>query len=172
MSWKFWKHRSSVSVVCKIGPGLIHAGAGVLRVDPLPCDNLSDWLSTAARRKLRLKSDGTRTGYHPCETCGACCAMFLVSFPNSEADDVEGGFVPLVLSGRRDDTRRYMSGTELKHPRCIALQGVVGVGVTCTIYEKRPTTCHNFLRSWEDGNGNFLCDKARSVFGLQPFSQY
>lgn len=172
MSWKFWKSGSSAPLIHIIASRTQGAGVGVLRLETLVCSTFADWLTTPRKRCLRIK-DGGRTGRsHPCEACGACCAFFLVSFPDTEADDVEGGLVPLALSGRTDDTRRFMNGTEKNTPRCIALQGVIGVGVTCTIYENRPTTCRRFIRSWEDGNGNFLCDKARTVFGLQPFSQY
>jgi len=65
-----------------------------------------------------------------------------------------------------------MKGTEMHHPRCHALQGTIGSRVSCLIYANRSSTCRNFTRSWENNIGNTLCDKARAVFGLEPFSQY
>jgi len=163
VSWKFWKNRNRLLVVHKVESGKMPVGAGVFRAVSPQCDNLSDWLKTADKHKTRP---------HPCETCGACCAFFLVSFPSSEADDVEGGFVPVAMSSRKNDSERFMNGTDMRNHRCTALQGVVGVQVKCSIYENRPTGCRKFARSWEGDSGNFLCDKARSIFGLQPFSQY
>jgi Fe-S-cluster containining protein len=96
----------------------------------------------------------------------------MVSFPGSESDSVRGGVVPLAMSGESSDTRLYMKGTETKTPRCIALDGFIGTQVACRIYLNRPSTCRAFRRSWEQGDGNFLCDRARSAFGLDPFSQY
>lgn len=108
----------------------------------------------------------------PCETCGACCAFFRVVFPTIEIDGGKTLAVPMGVSSIFDVSQSVMNGTEKKSPRCMALKGTVGSGVTCTIYENRPSTCRNFKKSWENNTGNFLCDRARSVFGLQPFSQY
>lgn len=107
-----------------------------------------------------------------CQCCGACCAFYLVSFPAHETDDIVGGIVPVAMSGISKDSQRFMKGTETRSPRCAALIGFVGTRVTCAIYENRPSTCRKFMRSWEHGNGNFLCDKARMAFGLQEYSQY
>ena len=109
---------------------------------------------------------------NPCLRCGACCAFFLVSFPSHETDQGAGGLVPFELTGESANSRRCMKGTETKQPRCIALGGTIGARVNCTIYKNRPSTCRAFRRSWEKNEGNFLCDKARSAYGLQVFSQY
>jgi Fe-S-cluster containining protein len=111
----------------------------------------------------------------PCEQCGACCSFFLVSVLADEINDIEGGFVPLAMTGCTSTNEHYMMGTETNTPRCCALQGFVGAEVSCSIYENRPSGCRKFLRAWangQDATGNFLCDKARAAFGLQPFSQY
>jgi Fe-S-cluster containining protein len=67
---------------------------------------------------------------------------------------------------------RIMRGTELSSPRCEALKGEIGINVHCAIYAGRPSTCRNFIRSWEKDTGNYLCDRARAVYGMQPFSKY
>ncbi|MBA3012715.1 MAG: YkgJ family cysteine cluster protein [Proteobacteria bacterium] len=110
--------------------------------------------------------------HSPCERCGACCAFFRVSVPTAETNDAAGGLVPADMIFFSNSSQRCMKGTETTSPRCIALEGNVGVRVKCTIYENRPSTCRNFSLSWEHNIGNRLCDKARGVFGLQAFSQY
>ncbi|MEE4314541.1 MAG: YkgJ family cysteine cluster protein [Desulfofustis sp.] len=108
----------------------------------------------------------------PCQRCGACCAFYLVSFPGDEATSSTGNNELLDLSLPHGETSRFMKGTKARHPRCLALLGTVGGHVTCRIYQHRPSTCRAFQRSWENDAGNTLCDRARGVFGLEPFSQY
>lgn len=108
----------------------------------------------------------------PCVKCGACCAFFLVAFPACEIDKAMGGIVPRHMTQSFPTAKRSMKGTKGHHPRCIALEGDVGVKVKCSIYENRSSVCRDFKFSWENGDGNFLCDRARSAFGLQPFLQY
>jgi len=108
----------------------------------------------------------------PCQRCGACCAFYLVSFPDDEVVDSTGNSELFDLSLPLGKARRFMKGTKARHPRCLALQGSVGSHVACSIYEHRPSTCCAFQRSWEHGTGNTLCDRARNVFGLEPFSPY
>ena len=110
--------------------------------------------------------------HSPCKTCGACCAFFCVSFPSSETDDVPGGFVPIDMTTYLNNTQRFMKGTKGKNPRCIALEGRVGLSVKCLIYENRPSSCRGFNISWKNNIGNFLCDRSRMFFGLQPFTKY
>ncbi len=106
----------------------------------------------------------------PCQTCGACCAAFCVSFPETETDDLPGGLVPIHLTHSRPGARRAMKGTLGSNPRCAALEGRVGGRVRCRIYENRPSVCRDFVGSWENSKGNSLCDWARAQFGLQSFS--
>ena len=108
----------------------------------------------------------------PCETCGACCAFFRVSFPDTETNNVLGGVVPFDLTLPSNGPERVMKGSETQNTRCIALEGKVASRVKCSIYENRPSTCRKFNLSWENDRGNFLCDRARAFYGLQPFSQY
>lgn len=136
-----------------------------------------------ADRQIRAKSSHRKTipgsqlnciraKINPCVSCGACCALFLVSFPNDESDHCPDGVVPFELSGALPNSRRYMKGTNGMNPRCVALEGFVGTQVKCKIYKDRPSSCRAFCRSWEDNVGNHLCDRARRAYGLQAFSQY
>ncbi|ERO61869.1 hypothetical protein P308_06785 [Pseudomonas piscis] len=61
-----------------------------------------------------------------------------------------------------------MLGTDCKSPRCIALEGEVGKGVSCSIYAQRGSPCREFEASWIDGQHNADCDAARAAFGLAP----
>lgn len=108
----------------------------------------------------------------PCERCGACCAFFPVTFPLTDMEEAKNPAILQRFSLTSGALLRIMRGTELKPPRCIALQGEIGMRVRCSIYEQRPSSCRNFIRSWEEDTGNALCDRARCVFGLEPFSQY
>ncbi len=171
MSWKFWVKYSKPPPSPVIDPVTISTVADAPPPLILPCKAISGLLQNT-EFGLQILTASPGKPVHPCESCGACCAFFLVSFPSGETDDCEGGVVPFGMSGCSSETRRFMNGTEKRSPRCMALQGVVGKRVACSIYEKRPTTCRAFNRSWENDTGNTLCDRARSVFGLQPFSQY
>ena len=171
MSWEIWKKYSRTLPAPSIDPAKIGKAGDAACPLIVSCDKLSDLLQTK-ETGFEIKTGPHRLRVHPCESCGACCAFFLVSFPSSESDDIAGGSVPHGMSDRCSETKRFMNGTETRNPRCIALQGVVGSRVFCSIYENRPTICRAFNRSWENNSGNMLCDRARAVFGLQPFSQY
>jgi len=65
-----------------------------------------------------------------------------------------------------------MKGTnEKRGNRCVALQGRVGNLVECGIYENRPSPCRDFEPSFEGGEKNSRCDKARAAHGLAPLSK-
>jgi len=96
-----------------------------------------------------------------CQSCGACCAAFRVSFYWAEADDAPGGTVPAALTRPVSPHLRCMAGTEAKPVRCVALAGEVGGRVACGIYAQRSSTC----RSVEPGDGQ--CLKARAMWGLR-----
>lgn len=95
-----------------------------------------------------------------CQSCGACCAVFRVSFYWAEADDAPGGTVPAQLTRKVDAFHRCMAGTETKPVRCVALDGEVGKQVACNIYEKRPSTCRSVMP------GDEQCLKARASHRL------
>lgn len=104
---------------------------------------------------------------HPCLTCGACCASFRVSFYWAEGDD-GGGTVPAGLTVGISPFLRAMAGTTTHPPRCVALEGVVGREVFCTIHPQRSSTCREFTPSYEDGEPHEPCDRARARHGLAP----
>jgi uncharacterized protein len=111
---------------------------------------------------------------NPCQTCGACCAHFRVSFYWSEAEPQLGGTVPPELTQKLDDFRACMRGTDQAQPRCIALSGIIGTAVNCEIYENRPTPCREFGVDWINGVLSFVpedlerCTQARALWGLPP----
>jgi uncharacterized protein len=105
---------------------------------------------------------------NPCLTCGACCAFFRASFYWAEADDASEGGVPVELTEKLNDFRRIMRGTSGEKPRCIALQGIIGARVHCTIYERRSSVCRDFPASWTENEPNERCDRARAAWGLAP----
>lgn len=55
-----------------------------------------------------------------------------------------------------------MQGTNQKQPRCIALNGVIGQQVSCTMYEQRSSSCK------EVQAGDTQCAKARQAHNLIP----
>lgn len=104
----------------------------------------------------------------PCTTCGACCATYRVTFTRTEVDGAPGGLVPAHLTERIDDHGVFMRGTASSSPRCIALHGTVGVEVSCSIYERRPSPCRAFARDAAAGHGDVSCGDARRLHGLPP----
>ncbi len=76
--------------------------------------------------------------------------------------------MPDTLTEQVSPFRSCMSGTSGPGPRCTALMGDVGSQVRCTIYENRPSTCHDFKYSGEFGLANPDCDRARAAYGLLP----
>ena len=108
---------------------------------------------------------------NPCMSCGACCVAFRASFYWAEGDDTMEGGVPVHLTVNVNAFRRAMRRTNSQDQRCIALYGIPGQRVQCTIYERRPSVCHNFEPSWKTGIHNSRCNKARAIFGLEPLCQ-
>ena len=107
---------------------------------------------------------------HPCQSCGACCAYFRVSFywREAESEDNPGG-VPIELTENTTDFKRSMRGTaEKHHARCVALEGRVGQQVACSIYTRRPSPCRDFAASFEEGVHRPRCDQARARYQLAP----
>jgi hypothetical protein len=99
---------------------------------------------------------------NPCQTCGACCASFRVSFYWGEADDAPGGIVPAQLTEAVSPQLRCMKGTASKPVRCIALEGEVGKRVSCRIYAQRPSPCREFDVTETDGSPNPRCAALRT----------
>lgn len=168
MRWHLWKQRRACSVLPALTNTQTVTGDPVA---PPPPAALTDPPQPPVIGIASGNLCDTQV-HSPCQRCGACCAFYLVSFPSVEAVDIPGarelydGSLPL------SETRRFMRGTKARHPRCQALVGTIGSHVSCSIYAHRPSTCCAFQRSWESDTGNTLCDRARGVFGLEPFSQY
>ncbi len=107
---------------------------------------------------------------HPCLTCGACCAYFRVSFHWSEAAPEQGGRVPVELTETLRTHERAMRGTNQHHPRCIALDAVIGEYSRCTIHDRRPSVCALVPASYEFGAASTQCDKSRIAHGLRALT--
>ena len=105
-----------------------------------------------------------------CLSCGACCAAFRVDFHCSDLATAEQPGVPLALTVPVTASLLRMRGTDEAPPRCIALDGVVGQAVRCTIYEQRPGPCRDFAPYAPLGVGDDACDRARRRFGLAPLA--
>ena len=99
---------------------------------------------------------------HPCLECGACCATWAVQFDRIE---VTRALRPHVVPAA---TSRHviLAGTEGDQPRCAALKGQIGTRVRCTLYDKRPSPCHEVQASLQDGHRDITCDEARTRHGL------
>lgn len=94
----------------------------------------------------------------------------MVSFYWAEGSDA-GGPVPIELTVDLDINRRAMRGTTDKScVRCVALDGIVGFAVRCSIYSQRPSLCDEFTPSWTNGEPSELCDRARRAKGLEPLT--
>lgn len=65
-------------------------------------------------------------------------------------------------------TRVAMIGTDSKPCRCIGLEGEIGKGVSCSLYEQRSSPCREFEAAWVNGQPNPSCDAARAAYGLPP----
>ena len=95
-----------------------------------------------------------------CQSCGACCASFRVSFYWAETDAHPQGSVPVGLTRKVNETYVCMQGTDQRPVRCIALQGELGKAVSCSIYAQRSSTCREFMA------GSDACNQARARLGL------
>lgn len=105
---------------------------------------------------------------NPCQSCGACCAAYRVSFHCGETDEFPGGVVPAGLTEPMTATTVCMRGTAAQPPRCVALHGTIGAAVSCAIYEYRPSACREFAPLAVLGRGDEACSEARRRHGLPP----
>lgn len=81
-----------------------------------------------------------------------------------------GGQVPAELTEKLDPHRLVMRGTQAYQPRCIALEGTIGVAARCGIHPRRPSVCREVPPSWEFGEASPQCDKGRITHGLPPLT--
>jgi Fe-S-cluster containining protein len=105
-----------------------------------------------------------------CQSCGACCANYRVSFPCREVDDQAGGWVPIALVEESTPQVVCMRGTAAAPARCIALRGTIGESVSCAIYEFRPSACRDFAPLAAAGRGDEACNDARRRHGMAPLA--
>jgi Fe-S-cluster containining protein len=103
-----------------------------------------------------------------CQSCGACCVTYRVSFYHGEIDEFPGGIVPAGLTDRVTPHLACMRGTDRQPPRCVALRGEIGKEVGCAIYEFRPSPCREFAPLAAVGQGDEACNSARRRHGLPP----
>lgn len=105
---------------------------------------------------------------NPCQRCGACCAYFRVSFYWAESVPFLDGRVPAELTEQINSYRLAMKGTLAAPARCVALDGAIGDGVSCSIYPDRPSPCRE-LEPWDEyGLPDEKCSRARAAHGLPP----
>jgi uncharacterized protein len=107
---------------------------------------------------------------NPCLSCGACCAFFRASFHWLETNAAGAGLVPAELTVPVSKHLVAMRGSDRKPPRCIALEGSIGISVRCSIYAERASPCRDFQASWVDGVHNERCDRSRAAHGLPPLA--
>lgn len=105
---------------------------------------------------------------NPCVGCGACCAYFRASFYWRECVS-GGGTVPDDSVVQISNHMVAMKGTDSsKAPYCTNLQGVIGETAYCGAYVTRSSTCRDdFPASYQFGEKNERCDKARAKHGLR-----
>jgi Fe-S-cluster containining protein len=107
---------------------------------------------------------------NPCVPCGACCALYRVTFHWREADDSTPGGIPVEVTRKFNEHRLILRGTNGDHPRCVALAGEIGISAFCSIYDRRPTPCREFAVSYADGQPDERCARARLAHGLLPLT--
>lgn len=109
--------------------------------------------------------------HNPCVGCGACCAYFRATFHWMECASA-GGTVPDDSVVQVTPHRVAMKGTDsATSPYCINLQGKIGESAFCGAYSTRSSTCRdNFPGSYQFGEKNERCDKARAKHGLRPLT--
>ncbi|WP_235864945.1 YkgJ family cysteine cluster protein [Pseudothauera lacus] len=105
-------------------------------------------------------------GSDPCTRCGACCAAFRVDFHPAMLASRDAAGVPDELTVALTPRLVRMLGTDAESPRCVALAGVIGEAVACTIYERRPPPCRDFAPYAALGIGDSGCERARRRHGL------
>jgi Fe-S-cluster containining protein len=96
---------------------------------------------------------------NPCIACGACCAIYRVSFYWAEAEALG---LPEHLVEQLTPFYACMAGTNQPRSRCQALTGEIGAAVGCSVYGQRPPACREVLP------GDEKCVAARQHHGLLP----
>ncbi|MFT3848404.1 MAG: YkgJ family cysteine cluster protein [Propionivibrio sp.] len=94
------------------------------------------------------------------QVCQTCYAAFRVSFYWTETDEHPDGTVSARLTTSVTPHLVAMRGTDTLPSRCIALDGEIGLSVSCTICPLRSSTCHDCE------TGSEKCNRARQHHGL------
>jgi Fe-S-cluster containining protein len=81
-----------------------------------------------------------------------------------------GGLVPAVLIEPVASQLVCMRGTANPPSRCVALCGNIGEGVSCAIYEFRPSACRDFAPLAALGHDDEACSEARRRHQLPPLN--
>jgi Fe-S-cluster containining protein len=89
-----------------------------------------------------------------CVSCGACCS-YKWSWPIFKRDRLDAEKIPKEM--QRGDYPLMKT----ENNRCVALQGVVGNCVSCSIYLDRPDACRHFRPNSE------LCLEARKKLNIK-----
>jgi Fe-S-cluster containining protein len=87
-----------------------------------------------------------------CRTCGACCC--------TEVRLEDGDEIPREHIGPRLTMKNSPTPPAETNYRCIALRGMIGEQVRCSIYERRPAICRRVHE------GSVMCLAARALFNL------
>ena len=106
-----------------------------------------------------------------CCRCGACCATYRITLPRADLANRPGGWVPVELTECYTPTTACMRDNPDTPGRCIALEGMIGENVRCTIYAQRPAACRDFAPLSALGMGDESCDEARRRHGLTPLGE-
>jgi uncharacterized protein len=93
-----------------------------------------------------------------CQTCGACCAHKW-SWPVLRRDRSDAVEIP------KDMVRLDYPLMKTVQNRCVALEGIVGREVACSIYQNRPRACAQFI------SGSPLCLEARKAAGFKDLKE-
>lgn len=111
-----------------------------------------------------------------CTSCGACCCFYADQPGNIGADGIaaedENLSYPITITRESHwqnaateiitEEQQVMKTKELHgFPACIALEGVPGVDIGCSIYEDRPEQCRLFMP------GSNMCLNARRWAGFE-----
>ncbi len=98
-----------------------------------------------------------------CMVCGACCAFLLCVAvkPTDKTSDVH--FWKIINKNKDGEivVDQFMR-RDSETAACVALDGKIGEGVGCNIYEERPQVCREFEA------GSDKCHALRRAYGIEP----
>jgi len=107
---------------------------------------------------IQIQKNSAPIGFD-CQTCGACCSFFarkegIIDADTGVKDDIDlSYFVDEEIKFQWPDGdvetvhhEGFVMRTKALNgwPACVALTGEVGVRVSCSVYDKRPSPCRTF----------------------------